>query len=236
MRRAAFQSAFAAQPARWILAETNRTHQSIVGTSRIGLARPAALLMNGTAMHMPSLAASSFFRHALRCALAFLLLFATPAFAEDPSIVELRLLMKKVADEMMAGKADSLAAHTHPALVTLLGGEKKAKVELPKMMSEEMKKLEDLGFRIKSYSAAPPENLRTAGDWTFALIPTTMVTEGAKGTLTMKSHILACRKVGETKWYLFRLGLPEAQVRSLLPEIPADYTWPVKEPPKFEPK
>lgn len=187
-------------------------------------------------MHAPSLTASSFFRHLLWVALAGLLLAADPAFAEDPSVADLRELMKKVASEMVLKKADALASHTHPALVTLLGGEKKARVELPRMMIGEMEKLEEMGFKVKSYQAGEPQNIRTAGEWTFALVPTTMVTDGEKGTFTMKSHILACQKAGDPKWYLFRLGLPEAQVRALLPEVPADYPWPVKEPPKFEKK
>ncbi|HEV7403387.1 MAG TPA: hypothetical protein VGO11_10685 [Chthoniobacteraceae bacterium] len=187
-------------------------------------------------MHASSPAAPSLIRQALRCALACLLIFATPARAEDPGIADLRDLMKKVAAEMVLKKADALATHTHPALVAILGGERKAKEALPKMMLAEMDKLEELGFKVKSYTPAEPENIRTAGEWTFALVPTTMVTEGQKGTFTAKSHILACRKARDPKWYLFRLGLPEAQVRQLLPELPADYTWPAKEPPKFEPK
>jgi hypothetical protein len=207
-----------------------------VRNERIGLAPSAAKFMNLRVMHPSIFAVPLSLRHVFRSLLASLAMFAVPALAEEPALIELRQLMRTVTEEMMAKKTDALTDHAHPAVVALIGGKEKAREMLPRMMLAELTKLEELGFRVKSYEVAPPENIRQAGEWTFALVPTTMVTEGEKGRFTMKSHLLACRKTGGTKWYLFRLGLPEAQVRQLLPEIPADYTWPEKEAPKFEPK
>jgi hypothetical protein len=154
---------------------------------------------------------------------------AAPAELDD-----LRQLMKTVATEVKAGKVDTLISHTHAALIKLVGGDEKAKAVLPKLMRAEFESLEQAGFKMTSFEVGEPETVRTEGEWTFVLLPTVLVAEGEKGKLTAKSHTLATRKVGESKWHLLRLGLPEARVRQMLPELPQDFKWPAKQSPKFE--
>jgi len=152
-----------------------------------------------------------------------------------PDLDPLRQLMKTIAAEVMAGKVDTLIAHTHPAVIALVGGDEKARAVLPKMMRADFDAVEQMGFKMTKYEVGEPEAIRSEGDWTFVLLPTTLVAEGVKGKFTAKSHTLAVQKVGEPKWTLFRLGLPEPRVRRMLPELPADFAWPPKQPPKFEP-
>ena len=147
---------------------------------------------------------------------------------------ELQQLMKTVATEVKAGKIDTLIAHTHPALIALVGGDEKARAVLPNLMRADFESRVQAGFKMTSFDVGDPETIRKEGKWTFVLIPTTLVAEGDKGKFTAKSHTLATRKEGESKWHLLRLGLPEARVRQMLPELPLDFKWPAKQPPKFE--
>lgn len=148
---------------------------------------------------------------------------------------ELRSLMKAAGSEAMAGKTDIMISHAHPALIGLVGGDEKAKTILPKMMRADFEMLEQMGFKMTAFEVGEPEDIRTEGDRTFVLVPTKLVAEGDKGKFTAHSHTLAIWKSGDgAKWHLLRLGLPEARVRQMIPELPADFTWPAKQPPKFE--
>jgi hypothetical protein len=128
-----------------------------------------------------------------------------------------------------------MLAHTLPSVVTLLGGEEKAKEVLTKGLKSMVSTLEIMGYKIKSYTAGEPEKTRTEGDTTFVLIPTTMIAEGDEGKVTEQSHVLAIWKAGaDARWYLLRLGIPEDRVRQIVPELPKDFTWPAKQRPVVE--
>ncbi|HEV7405911.1 MAG TPA: hypothetical protein VGO11_23400 [Chthoniobacteraceae bacterium] len=165
----------------------------------------------------------------------FLALFVPGAFAESAPIDELQKLMKTSAAEMMEGKPDTMLAHTLPSVLTLLGGEEKAKEILTKGLQSMASTLELMGYKIKSYTAGEPEKTRTEGDTTFVLLPTTMIAEGEEGKVTEKSYVLGIWKAGpDAKWYLLRLAMPEERVRQVVPELPKDFTWPARQAPVVE--
>lgn len=175
--------------------------------------------------------------HSLRvAALALLMASLAPvAVADGAPIDELQKLMKTSSEEMMAGKPDTMLAHTLPSVLATLGGEEKAKETLTKGLKAMTTTMELMGYKITSYTTGEQEKTRTEGDTTYVLLPTTMIAEGEEGKITEKSHVLAIWKAGpDAKWYLLRLAMPEARVRQVVPDLPKDFTWPEKQKPVVE--
>lgn len=165
----------------------------------------------------------------------FLALLAPGALAEKPPLDELQKVMKTMGAELMEGKADTLLAHMLPSVLKIFGGAEKAKETLDKMMRSMTSTLDLMGYKIKSYTVGEPEGARTEGDTTFVLVPTSMVAEGDEGKMTEKSYVLAIWKAGpDARWYLVRLGMTEAHLREVLPELPKDFALPAKQTPVFE--
>ncbi|MCM2305196.1 MAG: hypothetical protein NDJ72_10865 [Elusimicrobia bacterium] len=128
---------------------------------------------------------------------------------------------------MRSGKADTLITHGHPAWVEQLGGPEKARAAFPALLGREINALYAKGFTKVDYAAGEPKLLREGGPHIFAIIPLTTTAEGKKGTITSLGHMLAIKNErAKDRWRLIRLGLPEEEMRRLIPELPKDVKLP----------
>jgi hypothetical protein len=145
----------------------------------------------------------------------FFAVFFGQAFAEDP-VARAKEEAQKCGDGMLKNDYGPIISHTHPRVVTAMGGKEVMQATI-KRGNEQMT---TQGFKFEGYEVGQPGKVREIGGWLVTLIPETVKIKAPGGHLVQDAHLLGISEDAGKVWYFVDVGaVPEDQLMKLFPEL-----------------
>lgn len=136
---------------------------------------------------------------------------------------------KATADALMRRDFKTVADHTYPKVIKLMGGRE----NMISATAQEMRKLERKGFTVKSVRVGEPNKVETIGKQIFSIVPMTMTMTVPGGTMLVESFLIAISEDGSKTWTFVdgTIAVDRRMLRQIFP-LSADK---LRLPPKKQP-
>ena len=155
--------------------------------------------------------------------------FSTLAFGQNADLNKtIATQAEVVASGAMRGDYKTLAKHTHPALIKLLGGEE-SYIEIVK---ETMDGLKEQGVEIVSVEIGDDIKVSEFENEMHCLVPKKAKVRSGEQTLLIENHLFGMSEDGGKHWVFIeadKLNSPAA--KQILPDFKTNLTIPVGKPP-----
>ena len=125
--------------------------------------------------------------------------------------------VKKNMEASIQGDLDTIVGFTHPRIIELSGGEKRARIELSKMLAE----MKTKGFNIESFEIPVSPTISQQRGTQYAIVSTLtkLTLKGQK--MENLNFQLGIKKVSDKEWvYIDSSKIMQKEVLELFPEIP----------------
>ena len=150
--------------------------------------------------------------------------------AEDVS-EQIKKKAETCATAMQKGDFEKVAELTHPKVIEILGGKKKAAETIASAIEE----MELQGMTIAEYTVGNVSEIVTDNDTQFAVVRTTMKMNCPKGILTANSFLIAISS-DKGKTWTFVDGNAVDQLKQINFTLPKALKVPEREEPVLSPK
>jgi hypothetical protein len=114
----------------------------------------------------------------------------------DASYPEIKAKAKATADALVRADFNTVADHTYPKVIRLMGG----RANMISTTAQEMRKMESSGFTIKSVSVVEPNKVQIIGTQIFSIVPMAMTMRVPGGTMLVESFLIAISEDGSKTW------------------------------------
>ena len=151
--------------------------------------------------------------------------------AEDAATEQIKKKAEACATAMQKGEFEKVAELTHPKVIEILGGKKKAAETMASVMDE----METQGLSIADYTVGSVSEIVTDNDNQFAIVRTTMKMNCPKGILTQNSFLVAISSDKGKSW-TFVDGNAVDQLKQINFSVPKALKIPNREEPVLTPK